>query len=544
VKIEKIVQHMDENPVKSALLRANHAELKKIQPRNTIDKFVDELIPEGSEDEDGMEDEHYTGDDTDSETSSGSEIDLRRGKRRAKKTAEQSAAKKSKTTQSEPIHVATTNTETTEEQNTDRRIYIEGDGTNIKTVSPLKLSQLIEALIGPAQVFPLRSALKIICSTAEMAKKLLNVTILGDIKIKTSVPYSVSKPRTERPIQKVIKGVATTITDEEIRQETGALAARRIVRGRGQGATPTTVVVLDFPKDGVRDRVQIGYYSFRTHDYIPVPTRCYKCQKYGHVTRHCRQEEERCSICAGAHSHRECPDKTQKKCANCGGEHEAASSGCPRFITARRVSAVAASTGTSYRDAVTRVAKADAAEKKGLGAPINVQEIARPALPPNGGLKAQEPRPQPRQQRPRLMVAAKPAMKTAETQTDPTEEQMETEAVSNAPKTSETGIQTETAKPKMINRDIQTETSDGDTESDHEYYLAMKLIKNANNAIDPRNNYEHLSKHDLVTEMKSRLNNQLRQAVTALGSTRLKTFFKNYESGANMDRHGNVYPRQ
>lgn len=59
---------------------------------------------------------------------------------------------------------------------------------------------------------------------------------------------------------------------------------------------------------------------------------CYKCQRYGHIGTQCRANTA-CGYCAGAHSSRDCPTKSNKsaerKCAVCKGAHEAWNNRCP-----------------------------------------------------------------------------------------------------------------------------------------------------------------------------------------------------------------------
>ncbi|KAK9710028.1 Reverse transcriptase (RNA-dependent DNA polymerase) [Popillia japonica] len=59
---------------------------------------------------------------------------------------------------------------------------------------------------------------------------------------------------------------------------------------------------------------------------------CFRCQMYGHVQYRCTAAHK-CVRCAEEHPSRECPLKGKKninpKCANCGGQHHAASRDCP-----------------------------------------------------------------------------------------------------------------------------------------------------------------------------------------------------------------------
>lgn len=59
---------------------------------------------------------------------------------------------------------------------------------------------------------------------------------------------------------------------------------------------------------------------------------CFKCQKYGHIGTQCKATTA-CGYCAQEHNSRECPSKADRtatrKCAACGGAHEAWNQSCP-----------------------------------------------------------------------------------------------------------------------------------------------------------------------------------------------------------------------
>src|SRR6218665_2420856 len=79
------------------------------------------------------------------------------------------------------------------------------------------------------------------------------------------------------------------------------LKVARILKIKDKVKVPTSVIRLDFaPGTAAPTCVYIGFQSFKTKDYIPAPTRCFRCMGLNHVAKHCYQKE-RCGICAGEH---------------------------------------------------------------------------------------------------------------------------------------------------------------------------------------------------------------------------------------------------
>lgn len=67
-----------------------------------------------------------------------------------------------------------------------------------------------------------------------------------------------------------------------------------------------------------KSRIFVDFASCRIKDYLAV-TRCFHCQKFGHVAKHCRQQEGVCPHCASTdHEFKDCPSKNKKPvCSNC-----------------------------------------------------------------------------------------------------------------------------------------------------------------------------------------------------------------------------------
>lgn len=67
-----------------------------------------------------------------------------------------------------------------------------------------------------------------------------------------------------------------------------------------------------------RSKVYIGWSCCSVRDFISV-SRCYKCQAFGHVAKHCKATTDTCGHCAKeGHTFNNCPAKSEKpQCANC-----------------------------------------------------------------------------------------------------------------------------------------------------------------------------------------------------------------------------------
>lgn len=82
-------------------------------------------------------------------------------------------------------------------------------------------------------------------------------------------------------------------------------------------------------------KLYIKYQACRVHDYYSI-TRCYKCQKYGHMAKACNSKDSTCGHCAKTgHSFNDCKETQWNfKCPNCKGQglpfdHNVASDVCP-----------------------------------------------------------------------------------------------------------------------------------------------------------------------------------------------------------------------
>ena len=145
---------------------------------------------------------------------------------------------------------------------------------------------------------------------------------MAGVEVVVTVPWGKSRPVRKHGIRKVISGVPPEYSDVEIEEASGATSAVRIQKRVQGNVVNTTAIILTY-KEGqdIPEAIYLKYLKFKVRDYIPIPVRCHRCQKFGHRQFQCNQVDLTCSICAGGHVFTDCPNNDKPKCASCGGSH-------------------------------------------------------------------------------------------------------------------------------------------------------------------------------------------------------------------------------
>lgn len=263
-------------------------------------------------------------------------------------------------------------------------VFMSGRGFNLAKKNPLLLKKALISAFGVVdRIYIAGDCIKVYCVNAAQKVAMLAADKLGDLAIKTSEPRmgfksSAQTQTRDSVIKGVIVGLSDELTEEEIRAETGATKAVRIMKtAQGRRVRTSAALLIFNDTRELPEYVSVGFTRFRVRAFTPTATRCYFCQAYGHTAKSCRSSA-RCSRCAGRHEAKDCVANATPQCANCGGRHSAAYKGCIKFKTATTIVKTAAAHGLSYAEAL----KKHSAEvrAKALAAPLAAAGVVTPAV--------------------------------------------------------------------------------------------------------------------------------------------------------------------
>lgn len=162
---------------------------------------------------------------------------------------------------------------------------------------------------------------------------------------------------TRKPwLRGVIYGIPTDVPAEKIKsciEGSKVVGAKRLQYVKNKERLDSLSVMLQFDEERMPERIKIGYVSYPVRPYVPPPLRCFKCQKYGHVSAVCRGNL-RCARCSGEHEYGKCDVGAKVKCCDCGEEHSAGIGGCIAHKHAVKIQNVRIAEGLTYAEAAQK----------------------------------------------------------------------------------------------------------------------------------------------------------------------------------------------
>ena len=117
-------------------------------------------------------------------------------------------------------------------------------------------------------------------------------------------------------------------SEEEIQ---GKLARYKMIEVKSINTRTNTqfqsqLYILTFDSCTIPLEVKIGYTKFKVQEYVPKPRRCFQCQRWGHGSNSCRENQKTCINCGDFFHGNDC--RRPPNCSNCKENHPATSKEC------------------------------------------------------------------------------------------------------------------------------------------------------------------------------------------------------------------------
>jgi len=128
----------------------------------------------------------------------------------------------------------------------------------------------------------------------------------------------------------------------------GVTEVKRVSVRRDGQVIPTNTYFITFGLSKLPSALKIGYLNVPVSPFVPSPMRCFKCQKFGHMSQRCKAAEL-CPKCGDKKHEDGCT--VSPKCVNCGGSHASSSRDCPVYQREQTIQKIRAEKNISFSEA-------------------------------------------------------------------------------------------------------------------------------------------------------------------------------------------------
>ena len=199
-------------------------------------------------------------------------------------------------------------------------VFAESDDVNLSKINPIYVAQTLNDLVGRVEkVFNTQNGLKILCNKRQ-ANLLKKEQKFGRYRCIFTIKNSNDlKPK----IKGIIHGIPLDTDISEIGKELPsqnsfvekAFRLQKFDKIQEKKIDTESLIIVFRSEIDFSSHVYLGYRRLTVKEFIPHPIRCFKCQKFGHISKNCRGKQN-CPLCSQNHSFDECQNKENKKCTN------------------------------------------------------------------------------------------------------------------------------------------------------------------------------------------------------------------------------------
>ena len=222
------------------------------------------------------------------------------------------------------------------------------EGKTLSKLSPFAIHKGVKGVAGGEVTIKRQFSgdIYLSCSKKSQSDNLLKCVLFGGI-----APVAVTAHKSLNSSKGVIRNWELARTDpEEIKENVPMITdVQRIVVKRNNTEIKTNTLILTFNTAKIPDSLKICYLNIPVSQYVPNPIRCYKCQRFGHVTSKCKHNEV-CARCS-ATGHKDDTCTKEHKCVNCEENHASYNKKCSFYKREYDIQHIRVSQNVSFFEA-------------------------------------------------------------------------------------------------------------------------------------------------------------------------------------------------
>nr|KAG5705019.1 hypothetical protein BaRGS_022861 [Batillaria attramentaria] len=199
------------------------------------------------------------------------------------------------------------------------KVHCTAEGKKAARLHPFLVGETLRSCTGRPDASRLRSGdLLVECRRKAHSNSQLQLQKIGDY------PVTVSPHRSLNSSRGVIRDEALADLGEAELIRT--LKSQAVTHAK---VFKTGTIILTFGQPTAPEKLWAGFYWVKVKAFIPLPLRCFKCQRFGHGQASCRNDPT-CAKCGGKdHDDKDCG--SSPACINCKGSHPSFSKDCPKW---------------------------------------------------------------------------------------------------------------------------------------------------------------------------------------------------------------------
>jgi len=154
----------------------------------------------------------------------------------------------------------------------------------------------------------------------EINSKLTSVEVnIPDKKMPKVIVYDIPEAMTEQEVLDDLKSQNAAIGDYSARRVTQALKIKFFTKTKREGLKNAVIEVNPEMRHILLnlEKVKLSWTRCSVKEFSPL-IRCFKCLGFGHTSKYCEVQHQKCSMCAGDHHYKDCKANiVTRKCINC-----------------------------------------------------------------------------------------------------------------------------------------------------------------------------------------------------------------------------------